>query len=88
MKWANIPKKERREQWHTVNAPLYEHVQEASMWCRAHPSTGRFYNHYTNTRWWFEKEEDALLFALTWSGAKQQRKRTVDLQWQWTTKEK
>lgn len=40
----------------------------AHRWCKEQESDGRFYWHYTNTRWWFEKEEDAMMFALKWGG--------------------
>ena len=68
MRWDNIPKEQRREQWHIAAAPQLINLASAAHWCRVHSSTGRFYNHYTNTRWWFEFESDALLFTLKWSG--------------------
>lgn len=67
MKWRNIDKKVRREQWHVAIAPKKHNVTAAQDWCKTHPSDGCFYNHYTNTRWWFEKEKDAVLFTLKWS---------------------
>lgn len=67
MKWANISKTVRRSTWHTVTAPKNDEARLAGLWCRQHPSTGRFYNHYTNSRWWFEDEKDALLFSIRWS---------------------
>jgi hypothetical protein len=54
-----------------VPAPSRQVKQEAADWCRAQMSIGRFYNHYTNTRWWFECERDAILFALRWQAAPQ-----------------
>ena len=67
MRWDNIPKKERREEWYVVAAPHRHNIAKAAHWCRERPGNGYFYNHYTNTRWWFSLEADALLFALTWS---------------------
>ena len=68
MQYANIAKKTRNTLWPAVKAPDYTAIEPAKKWCQEHPSNGKFYYHYTNTRWWFEKEEDALLFALRWSG--------------------
>lgn len=65
MKWRNIPKKERRANWVTAEAPHDDRVKDAHKWCVDYESTGGFYYHYTNTRWWFEFEEDAIIFALT-----------------------
>ncbi len=68
MQWDNIPKEERMAKWYVVAAPKRCDIYKAASWCRAHNSHGRFYNHYTNTRWWFDREEDALLFSLMWGG--------------------
>ena len=67
MIWANITKEVRRDKWFVAKAPNQENVRAAAEWCRNQPGTGKFYNHYTNTRWWFEHEQDAVLFALRWS---------------------
>ena len=64
MKWCNKSKKERRANWFTAQPPVYTCINEVHQWCNKYESTGRFYYHYTNTRWWFEFEEDAILFAL------------------------
>ena len=67
MKWCNKNKTDRREHWATVKAPSQENAKLAADWCRAQTSTGSFYNHYTNTRFWFEEEADAIMFTLTWA---------------------
>ncbi len=56
--------------WTTVPAPAMSQVPDAKRWCQQQESTGRFYFHFTNTRWWFEKETDATFFILMWSGKK------------------
>lgn len=67
MKFSPGARKVRREQWPTSASPNFFKQNEAHAWCRAYPSDGLFYHHYTNTRWWFEKEEDAVAFALKWA---------------------
>lgn len=71
MKFASIDKTVRNSTWPAVRAPEHEYVKEAKKWCEEYQSDGRFYHHYTNTRWWFEREEDAMMFSLRW-GAKRQ----------------
>ena len=53
-----------RKNWPIATAPKIENKYKAKTWCRNHQSAGRFYYHYTNTRWWFELEEDAVWFTL------------------------
>ena len=67
MKYWNKQKAE-RSNWRTVTAPKIHNIHQAKLWCQRNGSNGRFYFHYTNTRWWFENEQDALAFSLTWSG--------------------
>ena len=64
MKWTNKGKAERRNDWFTVNPPARENAKRLHAACKENESDGLFYYHYTNTRWWFEKEEDAIWFAL------------------------
>ena len=48
-----------------ILGPSLEKFDNAVEWCRAHKSDG----HYSTVRgiyWWFENEEDALLFTLKW----------------------
>lgn len=66
MKYWNR-QKEYRLTWATSPPPKIFLVDEAKRWCQQHPSTNRFYFHYTNTRWWFENKDDALHFALVWA---------------------
>lgn len=69
MKFSNSEKMTRRTVWPHVKIPPNNwDIKEAHMWCRAQESDGKFYHHYTNTRWWFEKDEDAMMFALKWGG--------------------
>lgn len=68
MVWSNKEKIERRANWHAVSPPINDSIKQAHIWCNKQESTGKFYFHYTNTRWWFEKKGDAVLFALMWSG--------------------
>lgn len=68
MKYHNKQKKYRLAEWAVAPAPPRVHMTSAKKWCQQHPSVGKFYYHYTNTRWWFEDKNDALHFALVWSG--------------------
>lgn len=65
MKYHNKQKRYRLT-WQTSPGPNIYHAEEAKKWCQQQPSLGKFYFHYTNTRWWFENKEDALHFALVW----------------------
>lgn len=72
MKWCNLEKETRRKDWFAIAISPEQHWGyrdrlDAHAWCVKYPSDGKFYHHYTNTRWWFEKESDALMFALTWN---------------------
>ena len=67
MKYWNKDKEVRRKHWFTVSPPKIHQQQEAKRWCQLQPSNGRFYFHFSNTRWWFEQEADALMFALRWA---------------------
>ena len=35
-------------------------------WCRLQPSNGKFYYHYAGDHWWFQNEQDAIMFKLRW----------------------
>jgi hypothetical protein len=67
MKYLN-KKKVERSSWPTAKPPKIHHRHDAKIWCQQQPGDKRFYFHYTNTRWWFEDEADALAFSLVWSG--------------------
>jgi hypothetical protein len=43
-------------------------MKEAKILCQRNSSNGKFYFHFTNTKWWFENEDEALAFSLAWSG--------------------
>lgn len=71
MKFTDKNRIERRTQWFTANPPQNNNIKKAKLWCdnyNAHPVVTGYYKHFTNTRWWFENEQDAIMFALTWSG--------------------
>jgi len=68
MIWWNKDREERREKWFAVTAPKQRSISKAKNWCDHYHLSTRYYYHYTNTRWWFEHEQDAMLFALKWSG--------------------
>jgi hypothetical protein len=68
VKYHNKQKKFRLAEWAVAPPPNMFNVQEAKRWCQQHPSKCKFYFHYTNIRWWFEDKNDALHFALVWSG--------------------
>ena len=70
MKFKSINKYIRRDDWFTAVAPSHKSIKAAHKWCTDinNPSYRFFYHHYTNTRWWFESEQDAIMFALTWGG--------------------
>jgi hypothetical protein len=68
MFWFNGDKSIRGSQWTVAIAPPRDLVDAAHKWCREQASDGNFYHHYTNTRWWFEKPEDAVFFAMRWNG--------------------
>jgi hypothetical protein len=80
MKFYN-KKKEYRNTWTQVEGPAFSHRAEAKRWCQQYGSTGRFYfPELSNVRgfggfslkkgrkWYFENPQDALVFALVWSG--------------------
>jgi len=68
MKWCNPPKEHRNSLWFVVPPPCRECIKDAHKWCVEQEADGCFYHHYTNTRWWFEFKEDAVIFALKFSG--------------------
>ena len=61
---GNKSKTVRRASWHVATPPDQQNRKAAHTWCRKFESDGKFYHHYTNTRWWFEKVEDAMWFSL------------------------
>lgn len=70
MKYWNKQRDYRRLHWSTVPGPEIHRMNEAKLWCQRNPSPGKFYFHFTNTKWWFENKEDAVAFALAWSKPK------------------
>lgn len=70
MKYWNKDKEVRRRCWTKISRPknLY-HIgdQELKRWCQQQSSDGKFYVYYGTDTWWFERSEDAVLFALRWS---------------------
>jgi hypothetical protein len=70
MKFDSSATVERKHSWATALPPDIHLRRKAKAWCDNYGSIGRYYYHYTNTRWWFEKESDAVWFSLHWSGKK------------------
>lgn len=70
MKYWNKDKDIRRRCWTKISRPknLY-HVRDQALkrWCQQQSSTGKFYVYYGTDTWWFERSEDAMMFALRWS---------------------
>lgn len=58
--------KKEHKNWTLVMVVSNDYRKDMLQWCRQHPSTGKFYRYYGNFNWWFEKSEDATLFALRW----------------------
>ena len=57
------------DNWHTVIGPSRENSEDAYRWCKAHESDYEFHTvpKDSTREWYFENEQDALLFALKWS---------------------
>ena len=60
-----------------IRVKCYQSSQERSQvqrWCSNQPGDGRFHNSYSityteyahETYWWFEHEQDAIIFKLKW----------------------
>ena len=64
----NFPKT-KRSCWFEVSiAPLtHEQVTAAHAWCKEQESNGYFTYDWPGNYWWFQHEEDAMWFTLTWS---------------------
>lgn len=43
---------------------------EVHLWCNQQPGLTRFYHHYAGDHWWFEDEQDAIMFQLKWGDYK------------------
>lgn len=67
MKYWNKQRDYRRLHWATAAPPPIHRMKEAKVWCQRNSSDGKFYFHFTNTKWWFENKDDALAFTLAWS---------------------
>lgn len=77
MLWRNVRKQVRKD-WYAVPAPHQEDAKDAMKWCREQTSIARFYTHYTNTRWWFESEKDAMMFNMRWSNSQSRRTKQMN----------
>ena len=53
--------------WTVVIIVSQGNDKELMDWCKAYDSPGRFYKYFGNFNWWFERAEDATMFALRWS---------------------
>jgi hypothetical protein len=67
MKFWNKDKKIRTTTWTKVSRPkgIYD-TDEMKAWCKNQPSDGKYFVYYASKNWWFEKHEDAVMFALRW----------------------
>ncbi len=59
------------DKWHTVQSLSYADrhnvLYQTIKWCKQYKSKGMFYYQYTiHPVWYFELEEDALMFAIKW----------------------
>jgi len=57
--------------WIIIETSYGRDVMLATQWCREFPSDGLFYLKFylklnVKIRWYFEKDEDALMFTLKW----------------------
>lgn len=68
MKFWNKDKEIRKRCWTVVARKHYGSTSnyELKRWCQQHPSKGKFYYYYGSCNWWFERPQDATLFALMW----------------------
>ncbi len=65
MKFYNKKKVERSD-WIKIRGP-HPHKRDAKIWCQRQNSNGRFYYHYASSNWWFENQQDAVVFKLVWN---------------------
>ena len=56
--------------WVTVDTKISMKHPDVISWCNNYPSNGRYLDNfrYNEITWYFEKEEDASMFALVWIG--------------------
>ena len=53
--WVKIPFLATGKNKHTIHN-----------WCNKQPGMTFFYHHYAGSHWWFEDEQDAIMFKLKW----------------------
>lgn len=64
MKYWNKQKAHRA--WTKVSIKTVDYNKECFLWCQRNSSKGRFYRYFGANSWWFENEQDAVLFVLRW----------------------
>lgn len=69
MKYWNKDKEVRKQYWTRIHYEPFgkNNKYDINRWCRQQPSTGKYYVYFGTNNWWFERSEDAVLFALRWS---------------------
>lgn len=68
MKYWNKDKNVRQRCWtQIVVKPNSQGYAAMKRWCQQQSSSGKFYKYYGTETWWFERAEDATLFALRWA---------------------
>ena len=53
--------------WHICNLADHENSIDAFSWCLYDKSEYKFYVSWVALDWYFENEQDALLFTMRWS---------------------
>lgn len=64
MKYWNKDKKIRQKHWYPVARKSALDYQELKRELQLHDSPGRFYLYFAGAYIWFEREQDAVFFAL------------------------
>jgi len=66
MKYWNKDKRIRQEHWIRIEHQWNISYAERKRRLQQLPGTGKFYMYFGTGTIWFEREQDAMLFALTW----------------------
>ena len=67
MKYWNKDKRIRQQHWHVVNLGGQRNYANTKRELQLIDSSGKFYLYYGSRSIWFEREADAVWFALRWS---------------------
>ena len=70
MKYCAGDKYIRNTQWIKIRISSRLHIPKlranVHKWCQAQHNEHHFYWHYSSDHWWFENEQDAIMFKLRW----------------------